>query len=96
MARFRGTVQGSRKRVSRLGSAASGVTVTANGWGIGALVQAVPNRADKDVIRIAITGGSNDPHRYASQINVEPYGDGRLQLTVWRKDGSRAFQEVIL
>lgn len=57
MARFRGTLQGSRGAASRLGH--SGLTVTANGWDVGVRVDARPGHDDCDEFVIVATGGSN-------------------------------------
>ncbi|AFN37699.1 hypothetical protein ELTIGER69_86 [Mycobacterium phage ElTiger69] len=58
MAQFRGTLEGSRQMVSRLGSKASGLVVTANGWNIGAEI--VLSHVDgKDLVRVFKTSGSN-------------------------------------
>ncbi|AEL17687.1 hypothetical protein CUCO_81 [Mycobacterium phage Cuco] len=58
MAQFRGTLEGNRQMVSRLGSKASGLVVTANGWNIGAEI--VLDHVDgKDLVRVFKTSGSN-------------------------------------
>ncbi len=59
MAQFRGTVQGQRGEVSRLGSKSSGLTVEGNGWGIGARIELSHNEAGEDVVQVYRTGGSN-------------------------------------
>ena len=58
MAQFRGTIEGNRGGVSRLGGKASGLTVTADGWNSGVKVEAF-HIDGKDVFRIYKTGGSN-------------------------------------
>lgn len=58
MAHFRGTVQGSKGIVSRLGSAKSGLSVYAQGWCLGVHVMA--DVVDgQDVFTIYRTSGSN-------------------------------------
>ena len=59
MARFRGTIQGSRGDASRLGTPRSGLTVTADGWDIGCRVEMTAEDGE-DRIRVYLTGGSND------------------------------------
>ena len=58
MARFKGTLYGQRGPVCRLGNARSGLTVTANGWNIGAVVELRVNDEGKDEILIQVNGGS--------------------------------------
>lgn len=58
MAQFRGTIQGSRGSASRLGGKESGLTVTANGWDVGATVKAQEIDGE-DTIIIYLTSGSN-------------------------------------
>jgi hypothetical protein len=61
MARFRGTIQGSRGEASRLGTPRSGLVVTADGWDLGIAVYADvdPQDKEKDVFKVYLTGGSN-------------------------------------
>jgi len=46
MARFRGTLQGSRGEVSRLGHASTGLTVKANGWDAGITVETIASQGE--------------------------------------------------
>lgn len=66
MARFRGTLQGNRGDASRLGTAKSGLRVTANGWNIGATVDLFVNDKGEDVLEISLTGGSNNRSAFKS------------------------------
>ncbi len=61
MARFRGTINGSRGEASRLGTPGSGLTVNCNGWDIGIKCVAVPRMegSDRDEIAVWLTGGSH-------------------------------------
>ena len=59
MARFRGTVQGARGEASRLGTAATGVTSTADGWHIGGEVEISDDDRGGDVVDFTLSGGSN-------------------------------------
>jgi len=59
MAHFIGRVHGSRKSASRLGSAASGITVSASGWNVGIEVRGYVNSAGKDTFDVYLTSGSN-------------------------------------
>jgi hypothetical protein len=59
MAQFRGTLDGQRGQASRLGSKASGLTATCNGWGDGIEVRAWVNKEGQDVFEVWSTGGSN-------------------------------------
>jgi hypothetical protein len=59
MAQFRGTVEGSRSQVSRLGHKTSGLTTTCNGWNTGVECIARYNEeAERDEIMIFETSGS--------------------------------------
>lgn len=73
MARFRGTLQGQRGQVSRLDSSKSGLAATINGWNVGIEVNAVYDpTTKKDVIRVWVTGGNNQPsHKRHQIIEVE-------------------------
>lgn len=58
MAQFRGTVEGNRSQVSRLGHKTSGLATECNAWDVGVSCFA-DHKDGKDVINITITGGSN-------------------------------------
>ena len=58
MAHFRGTVQGSRGAVSRLGGRVTGIRTEVNGWFFGVEVFGAES-AGKDTFEIKLTGGSN-------------------------------------
>jgi len=58
MAQFRATIKGQRGEASRLGSKASGLKITVNGWDIGLLAYA-EHQNDEDVIELYATGGSS-------------------------------------
>lgn len=58
MAHFYGGVVGNRGEATRLGTGKSGLRSFSNGWNIGADVY-LYERECGDVIRIALTGGSN-------------------------------------
>ena len=58
MAHFRGTMQGQRGMVSRLGSRQSGLTATANGWNFGITVY-LEHVDGGDKATVYLTGGSN-------------------------------------
>jgi len=58
MAQFRGTIQGNRSEVSRLGSKNSGLRVSANGWNIGVDVH-LSHVDGKDVVVVYLTNGSS-------------------------------------
>jgi hypothetical protein len=57
MAQFRGTIEGQRGVASRLGSKASGLTVRANGWDTGVIVE-LTHENGRDNVRVWRTGGS--------------------------------------
>ena len=59
MAHFRATVQGNRSEASRLGTAKSGLRVTANGWDVGIKVYASVDSSGADILQVVATGGSN-------------------------------------
>lgn len=60
MAHFRGTLQGNRGEVTRLGHKILGLTVDLNAWDHGVRVELTHNPETKqDEIRVYKTGGSN-------------------------------------
>jgi hypothetical protein len=85
MAQFRGTVDGNRGGASRLGTKASGLDTTANGWNTGARVVLTHNdETGKDVVRVYRTYGSN-AHRSSVLIAEWHEGEGTVGYTL---DGS--------
>ena len=58
MAQYRATIQGMRGEASRLGSKASGMYVTVDGWHVGVRIQA-NHMQGEDVLHVTLTGGSN-------------------------------------
>ena len=89
MARYKGGVKGqSSTKVTRLGSPRSGLSVDANGWDCGAIVNMYPCTEDnsKDVVSVSLTGGSNCSHLRISDTHhvqkiVLTYSE--LQDKVW-------------
>ena len=59
MARFRGTLEGGRGQVSRLGTPKSGLMANVNGWESGVRVSALVGADGCDAFEIEVTGGSN-------------------------------------
>jgi hypothetical protein len=60
MARFIGRLKGGRGEVSRLGTPASGIEATVNGWDVGVRVTGgCGESSDSDVFFVYSTGGSN-------------------------------------
>lgn len=57
MAHFRGTLKGNRGEASRLGTARTGLVVTANGWDFG--VKVILREDGHDIADIYLTGGSH-------------------------------------
>ena len=71
MARFRGTLQGSRGTASRLGSPKSRLTVTASGWDIGITVEMRPcSKCGKDLILLESNGGSSGSNTFPPFAHV--------------------------
>jgi hypothetical protein len=58
MARFRATIAGNRGEASRLGTASSGLSVTANGWHGGVSVEVRACECGGDTFTARATGGS--------------------------------------
>ncbi|MGE0576123.1 MAG: hypothetical protein AB7F22_07675 [Reyranella sp.] len=79
MAHFRGTVQGIRGQASRLGSKASGLEITANGWDGGVTVR-LYERNGKDWARITLTGGSGYSGAQFDIFNGPIDGEARAVL----------------
>jgi hypothetical protein len=59
MAHFRATIQGQRGQASRLGSAKSGLKVTANGWHTGITVYVDVSPDGEDRFQVELASGSN-------------------------------------
>jgi len=70
MAQFRGTVEGNRGEASRLGTPASGMVTTCNGWNMGVTVIATHNDG-VDRFEVLKTGGSNNNWKRELVIIVE-------------------------
>lgn len=77
MARFKGSVQGSRGEASRLGGTESGLRVYANGWRSGVMVRGEVNEDGEDVFYVYATGGSGPG--YARML-------GRLKGREWQSN----------
>lgn len=58
MAQFRATIKGKRGMASRLGTKASGMVATINGWNEGITVTAT-HRDGRDIFTVWVTAGSN-------------------------------------
>lgn len=86
MARFRGTVQGSRgSGASRLGH--DGITTEANGWELGVQVKGSKVYGDKDdCFTVYATRGSNAHHERQRIAEVAGV-DGQRRITLFGKDG---------
>ena len=80
MARFRGTVQGSRGGASRLGH--HGITTDANGWDVGVKVEG-GKLGDADSFDIYATGGSNESHYRHRVATVKTGPDGQRSVTIY-------------
>jgi hypothetical protein len=89
MARYRGTVAGSRGDASRLGTAASGLRVTCNGWKSGVCIIARDDNGD-DVFDVYMTAGSDGTGRkvFIGRI-VEDDGDVAFMPEPWPAMGHR-------
>ena len=79
MARFRGTVQGGRGSVSRLGHTATGMVTVTNGWDSGVKVEAVAGEGFADEFRVYKTSGLNNREGDALLITIN--GD---RITLWK------------
>ena len=75
MARFRGTVQGSREEASRLGTV--GLETQCNGWARGVRVSAHKYQ-DQDTFSIHLDGGSG--HAGMAWRLAEVGGDGTIRI----------------
>ena len=90
MARFRGTVQGSRGEASRLGH--RHITTDANGWDCGVNVDGGNYGADHDRFEVYATGGSSEErhsHKIAEVSEVIGADDRqtRRQITLYDAAG---------
>ena len=59
MARFIGSLRGSRGEASRLGTPASGMSADAHGWNVGGRMDMNAGGGKEDTVRMQLTGGSN-------------------------------------
>lgn len=76
MSHFYGRIQGSRGEATRCGTKSSGLTVSANGWNIGASITlSYDDETGLDTIRIIINKGSND----SSAIEIIERNEGNTQ-----------------
>ena len=85
MAHYKGTVQGNGSPASRLGTKSSGMEARADGWNIGGAVD-IRNVEGEDVVRFAVTGGSNRTGAEICFAEVRHSENGRRILHVF-KDG---------
>lgn len=60
MSRFYASIQGNRGQATRQGTPKSGIEGHIRGWDIGAKISCWVNKEGKDVVQVAITGGSSD------------------------------------
>lgn len=79
MARFMGTVKGTRGMASRLGSPASGIETEARGWSAGVRVSGSVEDG-RDTFRIVATGGSNDTSTRELVAIVSLAEDGSVRV----------------
>ena len=86
MARFIGRLKGGRGEVSRLGTPASGMTASAQGWDVGAKVEVI-DRDGRDVVFVYATGGSNG--RCSSQLVATIRCDDKGELVVERTEAPK-------
>jgi hypothetical protein len=59
MARFYGSVKGSRSEATKTGSKASGIEGHIRGWDFGVRVRCYVNKDGEDECEVSLTGGSN-------------------------------------
>lgn len=91
MARFLGFVRGQRGPATRLGSASSGLAISANGWNGGVNVNLYVDKEGRDCASIFLTDGSG--HTGEPQIFLfnGPIGaDHRKMLNIaerWAEEG---------
>jgi len=83
MARFRGTVQGSRGTASRLGHGT--IRTNTNGWELGVEVDGfkinpLTEVDDSDVFDVWVTGGSNDRLRKRLLVSISTAGGKRIAV----------------
>lgn len=84
MARFRGTIQGSRGQASRLGTTNGGIVTNTNGWQTGIKVIGSVDKNGKDVFSVYATSGSDGRNleQFLGELTQDEYGqayfDGRL------------------
>jgi hypothetical protein len=78
MARFLGSIKGSRGRATRLGTPASGIEVSAQGWSAGVTVYGSPDGdySDQDQFEVWATGGSSGIARRRLICTIVETADG--------------------
>ena len=78
MAQFRGTVQGNRTQVSRLGHKTAGLVTECNGWSDGVMVEAKWNEELQcDEFRIMHTSGSSMKRKF---VQIAKITGGRCEI----------------
>lgn len=77
MAQYRGTLQGNRGEVSRLGHKSTGLLVKACGWHVGGAAEmAWDEHHERDAVSLCFNGGSNSRCGYeVLQVFRSPVGD---------------------
>lgn len=81
MARFRGTIQGSRGEASRLGDKKSGLRVDANGWHVGGQI-IMDAKGDTDYVTFYVTSGSNGRQRHVHLATARLNKDGNYIIEI--------------
>jgi len=61
MARFYGSMQGTRGEATRMGDTKNGFDAHVRGWNVGVRITCRVDKDGKDVIEVWETGGSNRP-----------------------------------
>lgn len=93
MAKYLGTIKGSRGEASRLGSAQSGMVAKINGWNHGLRIE-VDNRLQegerRDIFHVVLTGGSNEARQNETILTIEELPKGGFKLTMPADGSGRA------
>ena len=87
MARFLGSVQGSRGEATRLGH--SSIEAHPRGWDVGVSVVGMPavDDAERDAFTVRLSGGSNGARRPVDLLELEETAGDAVRVSVLGADG---------
>lgn len=88
MARFYGSIQGSRGEASRLGGTGSGIRSSARGWNSGIDVHGFASNSDRDEFTVHVTRGSSGRSSGFPCVRVEELPGPVQRVTYYTPQGT--------